>query len=158
MDKGKLTLKNAKVIFFNPVDEGFGTTITIDATDEEVRKNITAWVEENKIGKNPGVPKFKTYKPDDGEETVQFSFNLNDKTKYGSTEGLTKDDIGWGAVVDITARAYEWDNKFGKGVSQSVSAVVIRKGASTGNDEDLAELLGEQGEEEKPLTVDSVPF
>lgn len=161
MDKAKLTLQNLKVVFYNPEDEGFGTTITVDVTDKDVQKNIEAWVKENNIGKDtPGVPKFKTYKPEEGDEVVQYAFNLNEYTKYGSTEGLTKDDIGYGAVVDIIARAYEWNNKFGQGVSQSATAIVIRKGKSGGNDDDLAELLGDAGDSEATTEIkaEDIPF
>lgn len=160
-DKAKLTLKDVKVVFFNPVDEGFGTTVTIDATDQAVRDSITTWVKENNIGKDtPGVPKFKEYQPDEGDKVIQYAFHINDNTRYGSTCGLTKDDIGWGARITITARAYEWDNKFGKGVSQSASAIVVLKGASTGGDEDLAELLADEGDAEAAAdnTADKVPF
>lgn len=139
----RLILKDAKVIFANLTDEGFGTSITIDATDEKVRNQITEWVAINKIGKdNPGVAKFKEYTPEDSDEvTYQFSFKINDNTKYkGINETLTKENLGFGAVVDLAVNAFYFDNKFGKGVSQSVSAVLIKVGSVSSADADMAEL------------------
>ena len=67
----KLKLQNVKVIFYNDVDEGYGTSITIDATKPEIKKQIEDWYKENNIGKDePGVAKFKEYKerlPQKGE-------------------------------------------------------------------------------------------
>lgn len=159
----KLKLKNVKVIFFNPEDEGFGTSITIDCSDKEVKKQIEDWVKKNNIGKdNPGVANIKEYQPEDGETTYQFAFKISDYTKYAGVNGLGKDDLGFGAVVDLIAQAYTYNNKFTKGedrVGQSASAIVVRSGASSGGDADLAELLGEVGEEpESEITVDAVPF
>lgn len=159
----KLKLKNVKVVFFNPTDEGFGTTITIDCTDKEVKKQIEEWVQENKIGKdNPGVANIKEYTPEGGKTTLQFAFKINEYTKYAGINGLGKDDIGYGATIDLIAQAYTYNNKFTGGknrVGQSASAIVVRSGASTGGDADLAELLGDIGEEpEAEVQVSEVPF
>lgn len=159
----KLKLKNVKVVFFNPEDEGFGTSITIDCTDSEVKKQIADWVKENNIGKdNPGVANFKEYTPDGGDTTIQFAFKINEYTRYAGINGLGKEDIGFGAVVDLIASAYTYNNKFTGGkdrVGQSATAIVVRKGASSGGDADLAELLGDIGEEpEEEVEVTSVPF
>ena len=136
----KLKLKEVKVIFFNPEDEGFGTSITIDCTDPAVRKQIEDWVKENNIGKDePGVAKIKDYTNDDGETTQQFAFKINDYTKYAGLNGLGKESLGYGAVVDLIANAYTYNNKFTGGkdrVGQSVSAIVVRSGARTGGDAD----------------------
>lgn len=160
----KLKLKNVKVVFYNPEDEGFGTSITIDCTDEAVKKQITDWVKENNIGKDtPGEAKIKEYTNENtGETTLQYAFKINEYTKYAGINGLTKDDLGYGAVIDLIAQAYVYNNKFTKGedrVGQSASAIVVRSGASTGGDADLNELLGEIGEEpEEEIKVDEVPF
>lgn len=159
----KLKLKNVKVVFFNPEDEGFGTSITIDATSEDVRKQIAEWVKVNNIGKdNPGVANFKEYTPEGGDKTYQFAFKINEFTRYAGVNGLGKDDIGYGAMIDIIANAYTYNNKFTGGkdrVGQSASAIVVRSGASSGGDADLAELLGDLGEEpEEEVEVTSVPF
>lgn len=162
-DTTKLKLKNVKVVFFNPEDEGFGTSITIDATDQDVRKEISDWVKTNNIGKeNPGVANFKEYTPEDGETTYQFAFKINNYTKYAGVNGLGKDDIAYGATIDIIASAYTYNNKFTGGkdrIGQSASAIVVRSGGTTGADSDLAELLGEIGEEpEAVVDASSIPF
>ena len=163
----KLKLQNVKVVFFNPEDEGFGRSITIDATDQNVRKEIAYWVEANKIGKdNPGVPKFKEYTSEKtGETTIQFAFKINDYTKYAGINGLSEKDLGYGAVIDIIAQAFEYSNTFTGGqtrVGQSASAIVVRSGATTGADNDLAELLGDLGDEAtaegEEITAQSIPF
>lgn len=160
----KLKLQKVKVIFYNDVDEGFGTSITIDATDEAIKKQITDWVKANNIGKdNPGVANFKEYTNEkSGETTIQYSFRINEYTKYAGLNGLSEKDLGYGAVVDLIANAFVYNNKFTGGkdrVGQSASAIVVRSGATTGGDADLAELLGDLGEEpEEEVQAGSVPF
>lgn len=160
----KLKLQNVKVIFYNPEDEGFGTTITIDCTDEKVKQKIVDWVKVNNIGKdNPGVANIKEYTPEDGGATTyQYAFKINDFTKYAGINGLSSDDIGYGAVIDLIAQAYTYNNKFTKNedrVGQSVSAIVVRSGATSGGDADLQELLGDISEEpDDEVKADSVPF
>lgn len=163
-DITKLKLQKVKVVFYNPEDEGFGTSITIDCSDEEVKKQIVEWVKANNIGKdNPGVANIKEYTPEDSDTTTyQFAFKINEYTKYAGLNGLGKDDLGYGAVIDLIAQAYTYNNKFTKGedrVGQSASAIVVRSGATTGGDADLAELLGDIGEEpEEEIKADGVPF
>lgn len=159
----KLKLKNIKVVFFNPEDEGFGTTITIDCTEPEVESAIVEWVKKNNIGKdNPGVAKIKEYAPEGKAPTKQFAFKINEFTKYAGINGLGKGDIGYGSIVDLIANSFSYANKFTGGkerVGQSVSAVVVKSGASTGGDSDLAELLGEVAEEpDKEIEAGSIPF
>lgn len=156
-NKEKIYLKNVKVIFANLEDEGFGRSITIDATDKEIKSTIEAWVKENKIGKtNPGEANFKTY-----EDVIQYSLRLNDNTKFVGRSGLSEKDLGYGATVSLAANAFDYDNKFGKGVSASLSAVVIEKGKSSGADADIAELL--EGDDEAvaqgtPIDTSEIPF
>lgn len=160
----KLKLQKVKVIFYNDVDEGFGTSITIDCTEPTVKKQIEDWVKENNIGKDaPGVANIKEYTNEkSGETTLQYAFKINEFTKYAGINGLSEKDLGYGAVIDLIANAYTYNNKFTKGenrVGQSASAIVVRSGATTGGDADLAELLGDLGEEpEEETKVDSVPF
>lgn len=163
----KLKLKNVRVIFFNPEDEGFGKSITIDCTDKDVRQQIEDWVKENNIGKdNPGVANIKEYKPEEGDTVYQFAFKLNDYTKYAGINGLSEKDLGYGAVIDLIAQAYVYNNKFTSGkdrVGQSASAIVVRSGASTGGDADLQELLGDLGddmatESEGEVKAADIPF
>jgi len=138
----KLILRDVKIIFANLEDEGFGTSITIDATDKKLQEQISAWVAENKIGKdNPGVANFKEYTPEEGGDTTQqFSFKINDYTKFKGMESLTKENLGYGAVIDLVANAFAFDNKFGKGVSQSLSAVLIKTGSQSSSEADMDEL------------------
>lgn len=140
MDKLKLT--NVKIIFANTKDEGFGRSLTIDATSPEIQKRITEWVEVNKIGKtDPGVPKFKEYQPEQGDKTIQYNFRINDYTKFVGIGGLTIDDLGYGAEVSLIAQAFQYDNKFGKGTSASLTAVLINKAIRTSADDDIDDLL-----------------
>ncbi|MCK9320099.1 hypothetical protein [Methanoculleus sp.] len=147
----KLKLQNCKVIFANLTDEGFGTSITIDASEGSIRTKISDWVKANNIGKEtPGVAKFKEYTPEDSEVvTIQYSFKINDFTKFMGLEGLSKDDLGYGAVIDLVANPFPYDNKFGKGISSSLSAVLIKEKGKTGSDADMEDLLSdiEQPEE-----------
>ena len=165
----KIKLKDVKVIFYNEEDSGFGRSITIDATDEAIKKQITEWVERNKIGKDePGVPKFKEYTNEKtGETTVQFAFKINDYTKYAGINGLGQKDIAYGSHIDLIANSFEYSNKFTGGktrVGQSVSAIVVRTAGVTGNDEDLANLLSEFGDEAseesdgETVSASSIPF
>ena len=151
-DPRKIYLKNVKVIFANLQDEGFGRSITIDSTEPEVTTAIDEWVATNKIGKAPNTGKanFKTY-----EDTIQFAFKINDGTKFVYAEGLGEKDLGYKAEVSLAANAFDYDNKFGKGTSSSLSAVIVHRGKSTGADSDIAELLGEEG---TPINLDEVPF
>lgn len=154
----KLKLKSATVVFANLSDEGFGRSITIDATDNEVKKQIADWVTRNKIGKGDkaGVPNFKEY-----EGKLQYSFKMNDHTRFAGLNGLDEYKLGFGAKISLIANAFEYDNKFGKGVSSSLSAVVIEKGANTAADADLEELLSDGGQtaqsDDPGFTDDDIP-
>lgn len=154
----KLKLQNCKVIFANLTDEGFGTSITIDATDEAVKDKIENWVKANKIGKEtPGVAKFKEYTPEDSDTTtIQYSFKVNDFTKFMGIDGLAKEDLGYGAIIDLVANPFPYDNKFGKGISSSLSAVLIKAKGTTGADADMEELMADveqPGEIIKPINA-----
>lgn len=135
----KLVLRGVEVVFANLQDEGFGKSITVLATDLEVKKAITKWVVDNKIGKGDkaGKPNFKEYEGKD-----QYAFKINDFTRFAGLNGLSEKDLGFGARISLIANAFIYDNKFGKGVSGSLSAVVVEKRASTSADGDLEELLG----------------
>jgi len=143
----KLKLQNVKVIFANlaETEKGFKPSITIDATDDSVKTKISEWVKANNVGKEtPGVAKFKEYTPEDSDTTtLQYKFNINDFTKYYGVNGLEKKDLGYGAIIDFVANPFEWENKFGKGISSSLSAVLIKEKGQTGADADMEELLSE---------------
>lgn len=144
----KLILRDVKVIFANLENKGFGTSITIDATDKKIRDQISDWVAENKIGKtNPGVANFKEYTPEDSDEvTYQFSSKIkvgaDEKfpTKFKGLNNLTKENLGFGAVVDLALNAFPFDNMYGKGVSHSITAVLIKSGVASSGEADMEEL------------------
>jgi len=161
MDKSKITLRNAEVVFANLVDDGFGKSITINATDKAVKDAITKWVKDNNIGKGDkaGKANFKEY---EGKE--QYSFKINDYTRFAGLNGLSEKDLGFGAKVSLIANAFIYDNKFGQGVGGSLSAVVTEKRASTSADGDLEELMGNNTTvpnadiEDDPITLGDIPF
>ena len=136
----KIRLDDVEVVFANLDDTGYGKSITIAATDAEVVRSITEWVAENNIGKGDkaGVPNFKDY-----EGKKQYAFKINDYTLFAGENGLSKNNLGFGARVTLIAKAFEWSNKFGSGISSSLTAVLVKKGANSASDGDMAELLGE---------------
>jgi hypothetical protein len=139
MDTTKITLRDVEVVFANLVDDGFGKSITINAADKMVKEVITKWVKENNIGKGAaaGKPNFKEY---EGKE--QYAFKMNDYTRFAGLNGLSEKDLGFGARISLVANAFAYDNKFGKGMGGSLSAVVVEKRATTSSDGDLESLLG----------------
>lgn len=160
----KLTLKNVDVVFANLEDEGFGKSLTINCTDKEIKDQITKWVKDNSIGKGDraGKPNFKEY-----EEKLQYSFKINDYTVFAGKDGLDKSALGFGSTVSIVAKAFSYDNKFGKGTSGALSAVLVESRAKTGADADLAELLGDTPkdeiapmptDEDAPIDLDEIGF
>lgn len=131
MDK-TIVIKNQKVIFADLEDKGFGKSITI-AVDDETKKAITAWVKENNI--NGGNPKFKMYTNENTKETTtQYTFKFSKYTQIAPEDAK----IGYGAIVNLQARAYEYDNKFGKGISSSLSGVYVVTPARNSMMENLA--------------------
>lgn len=156
----KITLRDVEVVFANLADEGFGKSITVNATDKDVKKAITDWVVKNNIGKGDkaGKPNFKEY---EGKE--QYAFKINDYTRFAGLNGLSEKDLGFGARISLIANAFAYDNKFGKGISGSLSAVVIEKRAATSADGDLAELLGTPDVvttpiDGEPINLADIPF
>lgn len=124
MDNKIIVLTHVNVIFSELVDKGFGRSITIDATNKEVQKSITEWVKANNI--NGGTPKFKEYTNEkDGKTTIQYNFKLSDYTQINGKDGLGEKELGYGAVVNLQARAYEYENKFGKGISSSLDGIFV---------------------------------
>jgi hypothetical protein len=89
-------------------------------------------------GDKAGVPNFKDY-----EGKKQYAFKINDYTLFAGENGLSKNNLGFGARVTLIAKAFEWSNKFGSGISSSLTAVLVKKGANSASDGDLAELLGD---------------
>lgn len=148
----RIRLNGVEVVFANLDDTGYGKSITIAVTDPAVEKQITEWVKENKIGKGEkaGVPNFKEY-----EGKKQYAFKINDYTRFAGINGLSMNNLGFGARISLIASAFEWENKFGKGISSSLTAVLVEKGANSASDDDLAELLSDSGVTVVPATAES---
>lgn len=141
----KLILKGAKVLFIEINDKDFGSSITLDVTDGEMRSAIETYFAGEGL-----VPKFKEYtNKNTGEVTKQFSIKLASFVKVQDEAGneYSLDEVekkihdiklAFGAIVNVAIRSYDYDNKFGKGKSASVSALKITKGAEL--KDDMAEL------------------
>ena len=123
----ELVLKNVKVIFADLEDRGFGRNIVIDATDIETREAIANWVKDNNI--NGGEAKFKDYTTKEGEETKQYTFKLSQYTEFDGDNNLNEKSLGYGAIVNLAAAPYDYNNKFGSGTSASLRAVYVKQGA-----------------------------
>lgn len=130
MDETSKTIQlfDVKVIFADLEDRGFGRNIVIDATDQATQDAISMWVKENNI--NGGEAKFKEYTTKDGVETKQYTFKLSNYTQFGGDNNLDEKSLGYGAIINLLASAYDYDNKFGKGTSASLRAVYVKEGAS----------------------------
>lgn len=122
-----IQLFDVKVIFADLEDRGFGRNIVIDATDQATQDAISIWVKDNNI--NGGKAHFKDYTTKDGEETKQYTFKLSEYTQFGGDNNLDEKSIGYGAIINLLAKAYDYDNKFGKGTSASLRAVYVKEGA-----------------------------
>jgi hypothetical protein len=146
--QNKIKVVNAEVIFANLTDEGFGTSLTIKLIPE-IEKQITEFWKANNIGKEKttiGVPNIKEY-----EGTRQLSLKINEHTKFAGLNGLTTDDLGFGARINFFLNAFEYNNKFTRGktyTGASISAVVILEGKRTGADADLSDLLNDLRDED----------
>ena len=127
-DNKSLQLFDVKVIFADLEDRGFGRNIVIDATDDATQAAISIWVKENNI--NGGEAKFKDYTTKEGVATKQYTFKLSKYTQFGGKDNLDEKAIGYGAIINLLASAYDYDNKFGKGTSSALRAVYVKEGAS----------------------------
>lgn len=137
----KLILKGAKVLFIELNDKDFGSSITIDVTDGTMRSAIETYYASEGL-----TPKFKDYtNKKTGEVTKQFSIKLASFVKIQDEAGneysiddvekkLSQIKLAFGAIVNLAIRSYDYDNKFGKGKSASVSALKITKGAELKDD------------------------
>lgn len=123
----EIVLKNVKVIFADLEDRGFGRNIVIDATDIDVREAIAEWVKNNNI--NGGEAKFKDYTTKEGDETKQYTFKLSNYTEFDGDNNLNEKSLGYGAIINLSAAAYDYNNKFGAGTSASLRAVYVKQGA-----------------------------
>lgn len=130
MDETTKTIQlfDVKVIFADLEDRGFGRNIVIDATDQATQDAITMWVKDNNI--NGGKAHFKDYTTKEGVETKQYTFKLSNYTQFGGDNNLDEKSLGYGAIINLLASAYDYDNKFGKGTSASLRAVYVKEGAA----------------------------
>lgn len=137
----ELIIKNAKIVFAELEDNGFGKNIVIDVTDKALQDQITDFYKAAKIA--DGKPKFKDYTNKDGETTKQFTLKLSEFTDIeGKKEGdvqLGAKDLRYGAKVNILVRTYEWDNKFGKGISARAQSIFVVEGGVKTNMSKIAE-------------------
>lgn len=118
-NKKELILKHVPVVFADTEDKkGFGKSITIDAG--KFKELIEAWVKENNI--NNGKANFKEYTNKEGVTTLQYNFKLSE---YTDIDGKESCDLGYGAVVNLVASAYDYDNQFGKGTSASLRSIFV---------------------------------
>ena len=131
-----LTIKHAKVIFADLEDRGYGRSITIDVTDPELADLIKDWCKAT--GVNGGKANIKEYKDEDGNVTLQYAFKLSKYSNIQYKEGIAE-RLGYGAIINLTARSFEYDNKFGKGVSASLAAVFVVEPAVSSKMDALAE-------------------
>lgn len=138
-----LNLKGVKVLFTEYNNKDFGSSVTLDVTNDEVRSAIEKFYVDNNI--NKGVAKIKEYtNTETGVTTKQYSVKLADfvevvpegKTKEESIKGVDElakvareNNFGRGAIVNIAIRTYEYNNNFGQGISASAVAIVVVKGA-----------------------------
>ena len=133
----ELIIKNAKIVFAELEDKGFGKNIVIDVTDKELQDLITDFYKSEKIGS--GKPKFKDYKNKDGNTTKQFTIKLSEYTDIEGKDGLDAKDLRFGAVVNILVRTYAWNNTFGEGISARAQSIFLLEGGAKTNMAKIAE-------------------
>ena len=133
----ELIIKNAKIVFAELEDKGFGKNIVIDVTDKELQDLITDFYKAEKIGS--GKPKFKDYKNKDGNTTKQFTIKLSEYTDIEGKDGLDSKDLRFGAVVNILVRTYAWNNTFGEGISARAQSIFLLEGGAKTNMAKIAE-------------------
>lgn len=120
----ELIIKHANIIFTEFEDKGFGQNITIDVTDPTIRGEIQNWITANNI--NGGKMKIKEYTSKEGVTTQQFQMKLSKFLKIaGKDSTWGQQQIGYGAVVNLILRAFEYNNKFGTGISFAVNNIFI---------------------------------
>lgn len=131
-DKRELILNHVKVLFVELDSKNpFGTSITIDATEPEIRDKIIKWAKENKLNN----PKFKEYTNEKtNQTTIQYSLKLAKFVQIND-----EDALGYGSLVNILVRAYDYENTFGKGTSKSVLSIFVVEGKTNTNMDKIAE-------------------
>ena len=126
----ELIIKNAKIIFAELEDAGYGKNIVIDVTDKELQDLITDYYKAEKIG--TGKPKFKDYTNKDGKTVKQFTIKLSDYCDIEGKDGLGAKYLRYGTEVNILIKPYAWKNSFGEGISaRAQDLYVVKAGAKT---------------------------
>lgn len=119
--KKELILKHATILFTELEDKGFGKNITIDVTDDSIRKTLEDWANESGI-----TLKMRDYTKKDGTVTKQCQIKLSKFiTIGGKDDQYDEKNLGFGALVNLILVSYEYDNKFGKGKTACVSTIYI---------------------------------
>lgn len=122
-DKRVLVLKKVNVIFAETNQESeYGASLTIDANDPDLRDMIIKYHKENNLSE----PKFKEYTNErTNETTLQYNVKLAKFVDIKGKENYGAAELGRGAVVNVVINAYDYDNKFNKGTSKSITAIFI---------------------------------
>lgn len=165
-DPAKLKLSNCLVRYYtgeeDPKAQEFGTSISIDITDEN-RKAIEDYWKVNKIGKNgdrnQGIPNIKeAVDKETGDKIfdyLQLKFDKN--TQWAGIDGLSQEDMGRGAKVNLILKCWPY-NKIGSGIMVRPTAVVVLQRGAGNNGDDLAELLEDVGGTTEDVDASNVPF
>jgi hypothetical protein len=135
MASNELTLKHITVLFTELEDKGFGRNITIDATDDSIRSQIEEWANANDI-----TIRIKDYKTKSGDVVKQCQIKLSKFIRIAGKESAWgENNLGYGAIINMIVSAYEYDNKFGKGKSCSISNIFILEPAKNSKMDSIAE-------------------
>lgn len=138
MEDKTIVLTHVSIIFSELKDKGYGRNIVIDATDAKIQKAISEWVKKNNI--NGGEAKFKEHTNEkDGKTTIQYTFKLSEYTQINGKDDMGEKELGYGAVVNLQARAFEYENKFGKGISASLDGIFVVEPAKNNVMSNIAE-------------------
>lgn len=131
----EITIKHANVLFVELEDKGYGRNVTIDVTNDAIRNEIETWAEENGI-----KLRIKDYTTKDGNIVKQLQLKFSKFLKVQGKESTwNESSLGWGAKINLIANAYDYDNKFGKGRTVSVSNIFIVEPAKNTKMESIAE-------------------
>lgn len=131
----EIAIKHAEVLFVELEDKGYGRNVTIDVTNDAIRNEIETWAEENGI-----KLRIKDYTTKDGNIVKQLQLKFSKFLKVQGKESTwNESSLGWGAKINLIANAYDYDNKFGKGRTVSVSNIFIVEPAKNTKMESIAE-------------------
>lgn len=132
-NKEIIVIKDAKVLFADLEDKGYGRNVTIEVTDA-MKSQIEKW------GKDNGFePRFKEYTNKNTDETtLQFTLKMS---KFTEIDSEVSKEAGYGlrrgAVINLQARTFKYNNKFGSGTSASIAGIYVVKPAQNSMMENL---------------------